>query len=60
MEEVKQITDALQRLTIAAQPLNPDPEQTIGDFRREKRNATYLSLFAGVVSVLALVVGVLN
>ena len=52
--EVKDVVDALIRVRIAIESLNPDPTQTIGDYRKSQRRKAFWLLYSAVVSTLAL------
>jgi hypothetical protein len=52
--EIKHVVEALNKIMIAIQSLNPDPLQTIGEYRKEKRFDKALAVIAIVLSVMAL------
>jgi hypothetical protein len=45
---------ALQNLAIAVGSLNPDPEKTIGEHRKEQKQTTLLSFYAAITSTIAI------
>ena len=61
--EMKHVVEALYKVMIAIQSLNPDPLQTIGEHRREKSFDRVISIVAIVLSSIAIAVsifGVIN
>ena len=52
------IVDALTKLRIAIESLNPDPTQTIGDYRKGKRRKNFWLTYSAIVSTIALIVSI--
>ena len=53
-ERHKELMEAIKKLTVTVGSLNPDPEQTIGEHRKSKKRALFLSWYAAIVSTLAM------
>jgi len=51
--EIKDIVEALYRVKIAIESLNPDPTQTIKEYKRRQSVDRYLLYYSTVVSTLA-------
>ena len=52
------IVDALIKLKIAIESLNPDPTQTIGDYRKGQRRKNFWLSYSAIVSTVALIVSI--
>jgi hypothetical protein len=52
------IVDALIKLKIAIESLNPDPTQTIGDYQKGKRRKSFWLSYSAIVSTIALIVSI--
>jgi hypothetical protein len=51
--EISDIVDALYHIKIAIESLNPDPTQTIAEYRRSQKRNRVLLIYSTVVSTFA-------
>jgi hypothetical protein len=56
--EIKDIVQELVMVRIAIQSLNPDPTQTIGQYRKSQRRKAFWLIYSAVVSSLALLASI--
>ena len=56
--EINDIVDALYHVKIAVESLNPDPLQTIGDYRKSRKYSKTMLVVSNVVSAVALIVSI--
>ena len=57
--EINDIVEALYKLKIAVESLNPDPMQTIGQYRKSQKIVQGTLIYSVVVSTGALVVSIM-
>jgi hypothetical protein len=56
--EIDDIVVALYHVKIAVESLNPDPLQTIGDYRKSQKHSKTMLVVSNVVSAVALIVSI--
>ncbi len=58
--EIKDVVEALYHIKSAVSGLVPDPEETIGQYRKRQRITLFLSIGSAIISALALVVSIIS
>jgi hypothetical protein len=56
--EISDIVEALYRVKIAIESLNPDPTQTIAEYRKSQKRNTILAIYSTIVSTFAALVAI--
>ena len=54
--EIKDIVEALYKLMIAVQSLNPDPTQTIAECRKSQRRKAFWLTYSAIIATVAFLV----
>jgi hypothetical protein len=55
--EVKDIVEVLYKVTIAVQSLNPNPTQSITEYRQSQRRRAFWPTYSAIMLTIAVLVG---
>jgi hypothetical protein len=55
--EIKDIVEVLYKIMIAVQSLNPDPTQSIAEYRKSRRRKAFWPTYSAIMLTVAVLIG---